>query len=269
MTTSIHKLLAISSAIAFLFGNFPLDSKAAVTEPPAAASQPAEPPTESSSPAASESLADQLSATTTERMKKAPPKMAKMFKAGIDTVRDTGIESSAKQVGDAAVDAELVGWDGKTVKLSELWKQGPIILMWYRGGWCPYCSVQLRAMQQSLDNIESAGAHLVVLTPELPEKAKETADANDLAIVALHDKDNALAKKYGILFQIPEPIAPIYREKLKLGSYTGNQRMELPLAATYVIDKSGNITYAFLDADYKKRAEPADVIAAVKRTTEE
>ncbi|MGB7325339.1 MAG: peroxiredoxin-like family protein [Rubripirellula sp.] len=192
-----------------------------------------------------------------------PEAVRKTFSEGIDTVRGTGIEKSAKNVGDQAVDAEFTGWDGKTVQLSSLWKDGPIVLMWYRGGWCPYCNVQLRAMQQSLDKIENAGAKLVVLTPELPEKAKETAAANDLEIVALHDKGNAVARKYGLVFQLPKPIVPMYRDKLKLPEYNGNDAMELPLSATYVIDQSGKITYAFLDADYKKRAEPADIVAAV------
>jgi len=113
-----------------------------------------------------------------------------------------------------------------------------------------------------MDQLDNAGARLVVLTPELPEKAKETAEANDLDIVSLYDKDNAIAKKYGILFQLPESVLSFYREKLP--EYNGNDVMELPLSATYVIDKSGKITFAFLDANYKKRAEPADVIEAVK-----
>ncbi|MCL4114539.1 UNVERIFIED_CONTAM: hypothetical protein GTU68_057388 [Idotea baltica] len=187
-----------------------------------------------------------------------------LFARGIESVRATDIEKSARQVGDSAIDAELTGWDGNNVKLSELWKDGPIVLMWYRGSWCPYCNIQLRAMQQSMDKIENAGAKLVVLTPELAEKSKETAEANDLVIVALHDKGNAVAQKYGIVFKLPAPIIPAYRDKLKLPEYNGNNKMELPLAATYVIDQSGKITYAFLDADYKKRAEPAEVIEAVK-----
>lgn len=193
-----------------------------------------------------------------------PENVRQTYAQGIEIVRATGIEKSAKQVGDEAIDAELSGWDGNSVKLSDLWQEGPIVLMWYRGGWCPYCNIQLRVMQQSMDKIENAGAKLVVLTPELPEKAKETADANDLDIVALHDRDNSLARKYGLVFQLPEAIVPSYRDKLKLPEYNGNDAMELPLSATYVIDQSGKITYAFLDADYKKRAEPSEVIAAVK-----
>ncbi|WP_084422546.1 peroxiredoxin-like family protein [Rubripirellula obstinata] len=210
------------------------------------------------------SLAEQLAAKAAGFAETAPPQLRQAFSKGVDIVRATGIEQSAKQVGDMAVDAKLVGWDGKMVQLSDMWKESPIVLMWYRGGWCPYCNIQLNAMQRSLNEIEGAGAKLVVLTPELPEKAKETAEANNLGIVALHDEKNAVADDYGILFDLPKPILPIYRDKLKMGTYNGHSKMELPLSATYVIDQSGKITYAFLDADYKNRAEPAEVIAAVK-----
>ncbi|WP_442510381.1 peroxiredoxin-like family protein [Novipirellula sp. SH528] len=214
----------------------------------------------SDNPTLSQSLDDRAAANA----EKSSDEVNKAYAAGIEAARATGIAKSAKQVGDAAIDAQLSGWDGESVKLSGLWQDGPIVLMWYRGGWCPYCNLQLRAMQQSMDKIKSAGAKLVVLTPELPEKAKETADANDLDMVALHDKNNMVARKYGIVFQLAEQIIPAYRDKIKLAEFNGNDAMELPLAATYVIDKSGKITYAFLDADYKKRAEPADVVEAVR-----
>lgn len=209
-------------------------------------------------------LSVQLEEMAAASVAKLSEEVSQAYAQGIETVRATDIEKSAKQVGDAAIDAQLSGWDGESVKLSDLWQDGPIVLMWYRGGWCPYCNLQLRAMQQSMDKIENAGAKLVVLTPELPEKAKQTAEQNDLKIVALHDKASAVARKYGLVFKLPEPIIPAYRDKLKLPEYNGNDAMELPLSATYVIDQSGKITYAFLDADYKKRAEPADVIEAVK-----
>lgn len=209
-------------------------------------------------------LSSQLMEKAAESKNRMPAEMLKTFSDAIDTVRETGIEASAKNVGDMAPDATLQGWDGKTVMLSDLWKQGPVVLMWYRGGWCPYCNVQLRAMQQSLSEIEGAGAKLVVLTPELPAKAKETAGKNDLEIVALHDANNQVAKDFGILFDLPSTIVPMYRDRLKLPEANGNDEMALPLAATYVIATDGKISYAFLDADYKKRAEPSDVIAAAK-----
>ncbi|QDT01981.1 Putative peroxiredoxin bcp [Rubripirellula lacrimiformis] len=209
-------------------------------------------------------MSQQLAEKAAQSINRMPADRLAAAKKGVEMVRATGIEESAKQVGDAAVDGQLKDWKGNTITLSELWNEGPIVLMWYRGGWCPYCNIQLRAMQQNLDKIENAGAKLVILTPELPEKAKQTAEANDLNIVALHDKNNELAKKYGIVFDLPSTIAPMYRDSGRLKTYNGNDDLQLPLSATYVVDKSGKITYAFLDADYKKRAEPAEVIAAVK-----
>lgn len=212
-----------------------------------------------------ESLSAQLQQMADQAAARFPAAALKTMSDAVETVRATDIEKSAKQVGDKAVDAKLQSWRGDDVQLSELWKQSPIVLMWYRGGWCPYCNIQLRAMQAELKNIEGAGAKLVVLTPELPEKAKQTAEANDIDFVSLHDKDNQVAEKYGIVFSLPESIVPMYRDRLKLGEYNGNDAMELPLAATYVIDTSGTIQYAFLDADYKQRAEPAEVVEAVEK----
>ncbi len=214
---------------------------------------------------AESNLSTELKKIANEAAKRFPAEMFAVMKKATDEVRGTGIEKSAKQVGDRALDAELIGWDGKTKRLSELWSDGPIVLMWYRGGWCPYCNAQLRAMQKDLDKLGDLGAKLVVLTPELPEKAKQTAESNDLNIVALHDQNNALAKKYGIVFQLPEAIVPLYRDRLKLAEYNGTEAMELPLSATYVIDSTGVIRYAFLDADYTKRAEPSEIINALKK----
>ena len=219
-------------------------------------------PTMAQETSTSRTLSEQLAEKAAGFAKQAPADRLATFAKGIADVRESGIENSAKQVGEDAVDGTLKGWKGDSVTLSKLWSEGPVVLMWYRGGWCPYCNIQLRAMQQSLDKIENAGAKLVVLTPELPEKAKETAEASGISIVALHDKDLALAKQYGTVFELPDAIAPMYKSRLP--QYNGNNAMELPLSAPYVINSSGKITYAFLDAYYKKRAEPGEVIAAVQ-----
>ncbi|WP_149499757.1 peroxiredoxin-like family protein [Roseiconus lacunae] len=214
-----------------------------------------------------DTLAEQLQATAKNSVKRMPAEMIRTMQDAVETVRQSEIESKAKQVGDQAIDAELKNWKDESVRLSDLWKNGPIVLMWYRGGWCPYCNIQLRAMQQKLQAIEGAGAQLVVLTPEIPEKAKETASKNDLAFVSLFDSNNDVARKYGLVFKLPDPIVPIYRDRLKLNEFNDNDAMELPLSATYVIDTDGVIRYAFLDADYKKRAEPSVVVDEILKLT--
>ena len=119
-------------------------------------------------------------------------------------------------------------------------------------------------MNAKLKEIQGAGAQLVVLSPEIAEKAKETAAKTGAAFVAFQDTESAVAREYGLVYQLDEAIVPMYRDRLKLNEVNGNEKMELPLAATHVIDKDGVIRYAFLDADYKKRAEPSEVVAAVK-----
>ena len=217
----------------------------------------------------SQTLASQLQAVTEGAKKKLPPKVMQAIVDSTMALKASGIEKKARQAGQQAIDAEMMGWDGKKVRLSSLWQEGPVVLMWYRGGWCPYCNLQLRAIQQELANIQGAGAKLVVLTPELPEKAKETAAANDLSMVALYDGNNTVAKAYGLVFRLADSIIPLYRDQLKVTEYNGNDSMELPLAATYIIDQTGMIRSAFLDADYSKRAEPSQIVKAVRQLAAE
>lgn len=213
-------------------------------------------------------LASQLEEMTAQSASRLPAEMRQTFAAAIDEVKQTGIEKSAKQVGDRAADGELVTATGEKVRLSQLWSQQPIVVTWYRGGWCPYCNVQLRAMQQALGKLDGAGARLVAITPELPQHAQETAKSNDLTFLVLHDKQNELAHQYGVVFDLPGSVAGMYRDRLQLAKVNGYDELELPLAATYVIDTDGVIRWAFLDADYKKRAEPAEIVAAVEKLEE-
>ncbi|MEM8864274.1 MAG: peroxiredoxin-like family protein [Planctomycetota bacterium] len=210
-------------------------------------------------------LSDQLEAYAAESAARLPAAMRDKFAQGIAEVEASGIVASARQVGDKMADATLEAPDGAKVTLSSLWAEKPLVISFYRGGWCPYCNLQLRALDQSLTDLGDAGATLVAITPELPEKVRETAAKNDLSLRVLTDRSNSLAREIGIAFRLPDPILPIYKERLGIAEYNGDERYELPLAATYIVDTTGTIRYAFLDADYKKRAEPAKIIEAVKQ----
>ena len=148
--------------------------------------------------------------------------------------------------------------------LSDLWKEKPLVVVWYRGGWCPFCNGHLKELQKALDAIAEAGGQVVAISPELPESASETAANNDLSFTLLTDQGNELARKYNLVFKLPDFVEPIYRERIQLEKYNGEDSYELPLAATYVIDAGGKIRYAFLDADYKLRADPEEILAALK-----
>lgn len=209
-------------------------------------------------------LAAQLEQMSAGFAKKAPAEMRSAFAQGIADVRALGLEASAKQVGDAAPTGTLLDSAGEPVEFASLWTNGPVVVSFYRGGWCPNCNLQLRALQASLASIEGAGAKLVAIAPELPEKAAETASENDLTFQVFTDADNQLGKAFGIVFTLPDAIRPIYQQRIGLAAYNGNDNDQLPLAATYVIDREGVIRWAYLESDYKQRAEPRDIVAAVE-----
>ncbi len=179
---------------------------------------------------------------------------------------NSGVVKSARQVGEQAPKFSLSNATGKAVSLDSLLDQGPVVVTWYRGGWCPYCSITLRALQKALPDIHAAGAQLVALTPELPDKSAATAGKNEVKFEILTDLDHAVAKQYGVVFKLTPEVHDLYRTKFNLtdfnGAGAGND--ELPLAATYIIGQDGVIRYAFLHADYRERAEPAALITFLK-----
>ncbi|MDF7826098.1 peroxiredoxin-like family protein [Pontiellaceae bacterium B12227] len=195
---------------------------------------------------------------------KAPDDVKKIYADGIRAVEKSGLTASAKQKGDKAPDFVLTNASGEKVKLSDYLEKGPVVLTWYRGGWCPYCNLTLHALQAELPNFKAEGATLFALTPEVPDKSLSTAEKNKLDFEVLSDMDNKVAREYGVVFKLTDEVAAIYEEKFGLSDYNGNESAELPLAATYVINTDGEIVYAFLDADYRNRAEPSEITAMLK-----
>lgn len=195
---------------------------------------------------------------------RAPEQKKHIYNEGIQAVVDAGIYDQAKQVGDQAPGFALINATGNSVKLSDYLAQGPVVLTWYRGGWCPYCNLTLRYLQQSLSDFQAEGAQLLALTPELPNQSLSTAEKHELDFEVLSDVGNEVARKYGIVFKLTPEVAEIYQNAFDLHAYNGDESDELPLAATYVIDPQGVIRYAFLDAEYRNRAEPEDILAALR-----
>ncbi|WP_272024014.1 peroxiredoxin-like family protein [Olleya namhaensis] len=189
----------------------------------------------------------------------------KIYADGIVSVSDSGILDTALNVGDKALDFSLKNQLNQTVSLYDQLKDGPVVLTWYRGGWCPYCNITLHYLQDKLPEIKTAGATLLALTPELPDNSLNTSEKNNLEFSVLSDVGNVIGKNYGVVFELTPEVATIYNNGFGLNEKNGDASNQLPLAATYVIDTNGIIQYAFLDADYTKRAEVSEIVTALKK----
>lgn len=211
------------------------------------------------------SLRAELEARYANYLQTADDERKRVYAEGIAAVAESGVLERAKKTGDTAPNFALPDKDGETVELSLLLADGPVVLLWYRGGWCPYCNLTLRAYQQRLAEINGLGATLVAVSPELPDQTAATIEKDELGFVVLSDAGNAVAHDYGVVFSLTPEVHTIYNEAFGFDAHNGQDSGELPLAATYVIDRTGTIRYAFLDPDYTKRAEPDEVIAALER----
>lgn len=180
-------------------------------------------------------------------------------------MRATGVEEKAKNTGDTAPDFTLPDPAGKNIQLSAILKDGPVVLVWYRGGWCPYCNIHLHEMQRVLPAIKAAGGNIIAISPELPDNSLDTKQKDALDFYVLSDVGNKVAEDFGVVYTLPDNIAEAYQNAFGLNEHNGDKSNTLPLSASYVIDTNGKITYAFIDADYRNRAEADTLLEEVKK----
>lgn len=212
------------------------------------------------------SLAAELDAMRRAFMTKVPTEIREAMHRADSALLASGIVESALKSGDIAPDFALPDVNGKTVSLTHWLKRGPIVVSFYRGGWCPYCNLELRGLQAVLPQITRLGATLVAISPQSPDGSLTTAEKNELAFPVLSDDGSAVAKAFGIAFDLAEELRPIYtRLNHPLPAMNGNDSWLLPIPATYIIDQNGVIALAYVDVDYRKRLEPTAVVDALRR----
>lgn len=187
-------------------------------------------------------------------------KIKKIFKAATNELKDSGLEKKALKKSVKAPDV-LIG----EKKLSEYLKEGPVILKFYRGHWCPYCMIELQEYQSYLQKFKAKKATLIGLVPDLKKYIDKTKKKFNLTFPIYRDANHRIAKKFGLTFRVREDVVGIYKKfDIDLEKSQGNTRNELAMPGTYVINQNGDVVYAFYDADYTKRADPEEVLAALK-----
>jgi peroxiredoxin len=210
------------------------------------------------------SLRDELRALYDNGQLRLPADVRDTMKRNADDLAASGLAGHALGAGARAPRFTLRSATGNQVTLDALLAEGPVVLTFYRGAWCPYCNLALRALQQHHDAIRNRGARLVAVSPQVPDESLSLTEKHDLAFEILSDIGSDTAKQYGIAFDLSDELAALYdRWGFDLQRVNAGHARTLPLPATYVIDRTGIIRWAFVDTDYTVRAEPADILAAL------
>jgi len=168
--------------------------------------------------------------------------------------------------GERAPDFTLPDAWGKQVNLAEQLKKGPVVLVFYRGAWCPFCNLHLHALRNSQEYFKKYNAQLIAITPQQPDKSREQIKKDKYTFKVLSDLDDKVMLAYKLLYTIGPELIEVYKKHgLDVEAYNGKGRARLPIPGTYVIDQKGIIRAVHVDTDYKKRMEPADIIDALSK----
>lgn len=219
---------------------------------------------------AEKDLTTKLKELSDSSIAKLPAEKRKIMEDAIDGLRKSHIVDHALKRGDRIPNFSLLDATKKEISSEVLLKKGPIVLVFYRGGWCPYCNLQLHDLQAHLPEIKNLGADLVAISPQNPDNSISTAEKEKLAFHVLSDQGNIVGRKFGLVYKLPDSLKKLYQQfGIDLERSNSLKEWELPLSATYIVDTNGKIYYSFLDVDYRKRAETKDVIEALQKLKNE
>lgn len=176
----------------------------------------------------------------------------------------SGLADRALKAGDAAPVFNLPDAQGKLVSSVDLLAQGPLVVSFYRGVWCPYCNMELQALERTLPAFQERGASLVAISPQSQANSRKSQRENALGFPILSDSGNEIAASFGLRFKLPDYLAELY---MSLGNnlpiINGDQSWTLPMPARFVIGQDGIIRYAEVNPDYTLRPEPSELLPAL------
>jgi peroxiredoxin len=180
----------------------------------------------------------------------------------------SGAAIRALKAGDKAPAFTLNDPDDKPVSSVELLDSGPLVLSFYRGVWCPYCNMELQALQEALRSFQALGASLVAISPQNPVNSRKSVRQNGLSFPILSDTHNDIAAAFGLCFELPDYLVELYKSlKNDLPAFNGDASWTLPMPARFVIGQDGMVRYAEVNPDYTRRPEPDDMLPTLRYAT--
>jgi peroxiredoxin len=182
--------------------------------------------------------------------------------AAMEDVGESGV-APGLAVGATAPDVTLPDTSGRPVRLSEAASGGSLVVSFFRGGWCPYCSLELQALAERLDDLAAHGAAVVSISPEKAEHTVALAERDDLGFPVLIDAHQEAARAFEVLFTVPASVKDLYVGKwgFDLSRQTADGSWDLPIPATFVLDADLVVRAAWVDTNYMRRTDPVDILA--------
>jgi len=194
-----------------------------------------------------------------------PSVIATMHRATAELIA-SGAATRALKAGDKAPAFTLNDPNGQAISSADLLAKGPLVVSFYRGAWCPYCNMELQALQAALPEFEKLGASLVAISPQTPVNSRKSVRQNELGFPILSDTHNDVAAAFGLRFEMPDYLIDLYKGlKNDLPTFNGDPSWTLPMPGRFVIAQDGTILYAEVNPDYTRRPEPEYMLPALRR----
>jgi peroxiredoxin len=211
------------------------------------------------------SLQDKLDAFKAEFEKKAPPEAVMTFHKSTDDLIASGQAGRALKAGDRAPVFALPDTEGGRVSSADLLAKGPLVVTFYRGAWCPYCNMDLQALEAAAAEIRALGATLVAISPQTAVNSRKSQRDNHLSFPILSDHGGEVAASFGLRWKLQDDLKKVMSGfGVDLSAFNGEPSWTLPMPARYVIARGGTIAYAEVNPDYTRRPDPSELTPTLR-----
>jgi peroxiredoxin len=202
-------------------------------------------------------LQNELNAVRQTVAEKTPPHVVPTIEATKQRLTDSGLVQGALQPGQMILDFELPDATGNLVKSSDLRQTGPLLILFYRGTWCPFCNLTVQAYQEQLHSFQDRGVTLVAISPQTPDHSLTLQEKHHLKFQVLSDSGNGVARQFGIVFQMDPALKEVQELfGVDVAAYNGDNRYQLPVPAAFLVSKAGEVIRSYVEVDYMKRLTP-------------